>query len=320
MQDLVENYEKYLVKEDDIIYEYNCIKCGGKCCINQDVLINPFDVWRIINNENVRKMLGVRTTCDLFEPLDGRKPLLSYYLGDRSRLPVACINMVELGENFTICPFNAPAKIFSGDFLKIKSMEDFLKLPFFKAADGTPVGLCALEMAKPTICRAYPLGRMGSKKLDKKRLDFTELPKMQYIYVGQNCEKFKVNEVTVKEYIKKWDLDKTYRMSDLVNEWRNLLLRKVPNERTRFFLGKAVFDFDCLIIDQFGRGVSDKELREHRPESFEILIATICNFIEDVEDGLEKVNKILKEKRGKIGRNDPCLCGSGKKYKRCCGK
>lgn len=22
----------------------------------------------------------------------------------------------------------------------------------------------------------------------------------------------------------------------------------------------------------------------------------------------------------KIGRNDPCLCGSGKKYKRCCGK
>jgi len=22
----------------------------------------------------------------------------------------------------------------------------------------------------------------------------------------------------------------------------------------------------------------------------------------------------------KIGRNDPCSCGSGKKYKRCCGK
>lgn len=21
-----------------------------------------------------------------------------------------------------------------------------------------------------------------------------------------------------------------------------------------------------------------------------------------------------------IGRNDPCLCGSGKKYKKCCGK
>jgi uncharacterized protein len=24
-------------------------------------------------------------------------------------------------------------------------------------------------------------------------------------------------------------------------------------------------------------------------------------------------------RRTKIGRNDPCLCGSGKKYKKCCG-
>ena len=23
---------------------------------------------------------------------------------------------------------------------------------------------------------------------------------------------------------------------------------------------------------------------------------------------------------GKVGRNDPCSCGSGKKYKKCCGK
>ena len=29
-----------------------------------------------------------------------------------------------------------------------------------------------------------------------------------------------------------------------------------------------------------------------------------------------------KEKTGsiKVGRNDPCPCGSGKKYKRCCGR
>ena len=27
----------------------------------------------------------------------------------------------------------------------------------------------------------------------------------------------------------------------------------------------------------------------------------------------------LAEKKGKVGRNDPCPCGSGKKYKRCCG-
>lgn len=32
----------------------------------------------------------------------------------------------------------------------------------------------------------------------------------------------------------------------------------------------------------------------------------------------KKANTIVKDK--KIGRNDPCTCGSGKKYKFCCGK
>ena len=32
----------------------------------------------------------------------------------------------------------------------------------------------------------------------------------------------------------------------------------------------------------------------------------------------KRMNTIVKPK--KIGRNDPCLCGSGKKYKYCCGR
>ena len=35
------------------------------------------------------------------------------------------------------------------------------------------------------------------------------------------------------------------------------------------------------------------------------------------EDGSKPV---VKPKRLKVGRNDPCPCGSGKKYKNCCGK
>ena len=32
-------------------------------------------------------------------------------------------------------------------------------------------------------------------------------------------------------------------------------------------------------------------------------------------------SKVLDfQTRTKIGRNDPCPCGSGKKYKKCCGK
>ena len=33
-----------------------------------------------------------------------------------------------------------------------------------------------------------------------------------------------------------------------------------------------------------------------------------------------KVKKVTPKKVEKIGRNDLCPCGSGKKYKQCCGK
>ena len=32
------------------------------------------------------------------------------------------------------------------------------------------------------------------------------------------------------------------------------------------------------------------------------------------------VNRTVVNQEPKIGRNDPCPCGSGKKYKNCCGK
>lgn len=40
---------------------------------------------------------------------------------------------------------------------------------------------------------------------------------------------------------------------------------------------------------------------------------------EDEEPLPPPVETIRKEKEP-VGRNDPCPCGSGKKYKKCCGK
>jgi SWIM/SEC-C metal-binding protein len=40
--------------------------------------------------------------------------------------------------------------------------------------------------------------------------------------------------------------------------------------------------------------------------------------ITDLEILLNPPKTIVAEK--KIGRNDPCPCGSGKKYKKCCGQ
>jgi uncharacterized protein YecA (UPF0149 family) len=47
-------------------------------------------------------------------------------------------------------------------------------------------------------------------------------------------------------------------------------------------------------------------------------------FRDDFEDHGESdadiKRKLTVVKEGKIGRNEPCLYGSGKKYKHCCGK
>jgi uncharacterized protein YecA (UPF0149 family) len=38
----------------------------------------------------------------------------------------------------------------------------------------------------------------------------------------------------------------------------------------------------------------------------------------EIEKNYKKSKTVVKA--DKIGRNDPCSCGSGKKYKKCCGK
>ena len=38
----------------------------------------------------------------------------------------------------------------------------------------------------------------------------------------------------------------------------------------------------------------------------------------EIEKSYKKTKTVVKEKT--VGRNEPCPCGSGKKYKKCCGK
>lgn len=44
-----------------------------------------------------------------------------------------------------------------------------------------------------------------------------------------------------------------------------------------------------------------------------------CNHDHDHHHHHEKLSPLVRD-QPKIGRNDPCLCGSQKKFKKCCGK
>jgi uncharacterized protein YchJ len=40
---------------------------------------------------------------------------------------------------------------------------------------------------------------------------------------------------------------------------------------------------------------------------------------EPAEESFEPLTAPIANEGGKVGRNEPCPCGSGKKYKKCCG-
>ena len=85
-------------------------------------------------------------------------------------------------------------------------------------------------------------------------------------------------------------------------------------------------------------------LMEYKMESFGLFNAMMSNVREEIVSLILKVQlvpmqeelapvvknitygapseepKTVVNTKDKVGRNDPCPCGSGKKYKKCCGK
>ncbi|WP_281279526.1 SEC-C metal-binding domain-containing protein [Aquibacillus sediminis] len=50
-------------------------------------------------------------------------------------------------------------------------------------------------------------------------------------------------------------------------------------------------------------------------------LAKLPDYMDELEAGeSQKDDKQQPIQQPKVGRNDPCPCGSGKKYKKCCGK
>lgn len=95
-----------------------------------------------------------------------------------------------------------------------------------------------------------------------------------------------------------------------------------------FIVDKDIEKAEALLLDGISKG-SYVAKRYHLVE-FNDLVGKIQEGAKEFALGLEKafeqVQKELEESKPKpitvvkIGRNDPCSCGSNKKYKKCCGK
>ena len=54
-------------------------------------------------------------------------------------------------------------------------------------------------------------------------------------------------------------------------------------------------------------------------ERVNLIKQMITNMNAAANAGAEKSKPKVNSSKEKVGRNDPCPCGSGKKYKKCCG-
>ncbi|MBI1176873.1 DUF1186 domain-containing protein [bacterium] len=86
----------------------------------------------------------------------------------------------------------------------------------------------------------------------------------------------------------------------------------------------VVGDFEDVEIEL---GVKTTRTRARRPNQLTEMRARLRAALGgglsddgDFEDALADTFPAAPVKRDRVGRNDPCPCGSGKKYKKCCGK
>ncbi len=71
-----------------------------------------------------------------------------------------------------------------------------------------------------------------------------------------------------------------------------------------------------IIRENTARMILAVRPKEEEPQRRQVMQATAANVGGDNTDKKRPVRKTAAQK---IGRNDPCPCGSGKKYKKCCG-
>jgi len=130
-------------------------------------------------------------------------------------------------------------------------------------------------------------------------------------------------------------IEQLQRLASVINEARNTVsepnkaVEKIKQEapelssivdilpRTR----NELYGFLTVILIAVGTVIAGAALYKDRPPSE----AEVQNMVDrTIEQAFEEHEEVKKQQRQPAapepGRNNPCPCGSGKKYKRCCGK
>jgi hypothetical protein len=125
----------------------------------------------------------------------------------------------------------------------------------------------------------------------------------------------------VNSFLKLWEYNFIHKWEkpDGVSEIEFIQESKIF-EKSFLFKSRHYSDFKIEIKDELEAiGVFSKyiELGEEQLKKKKATIDERLSFFED-NFLMHNAKPIIKEANEKIGRNDTCYCGSGKKYKKCC--
>ena len=176
------------------------------------------------------------------------------------------------------------------------------------------------------ICEYFNANLLKSKKLDEKELESKSIPEMQdYIYdIVVNDYNSKLSEVPLDIQD---DFEKAITLKVLDKNWMNQLDNMEHLKEGIGLRGYAQTNpLQAYALEGFE--LFDNMLKETNKEITTYLLkAEVRQNLERVEnknirtnDSKETVKSKPIKKNQTVGRNDPCPCGSGKKYKNCCGK
>ena len=125
--------------------------------------------------------------------------------------------------------------------------------------------------------------------------------------------------LSILEYAKKHELDREEIVNKIKKEAPELskltdILPKTRVELYTFLM--VIIMFIGQLISLSKRGLSRNELKQN----FDLVVKQYYLNKEEMPVTPKVTIKEQDSTNFKVGRNDPCPCGSGKKYKKCCGK
>ena len=147
------------------------------------------------------------------------------------------------------------------------------------------------------------LMRLADEKMESQREIFGEMfPELERIALLRSVDSRWMDHIDAMEDLKRGIYLRSYGQQDPVNAYKQE--------------GFDMFDemIEAIKEDTIKRVLAAKIVRQEK-----MVREQIANPIHSSNGGDGSVKKQPVVKKKKIGPNDPCPCGSGKKYKNCCG-